>query len=101
VRSPRAGALEFKGRVAATSPGWTWVRILDAKGRAWEETAVAAGTRELVWGAPDEDRRAYVQSEIPVPSGPAFQAKAEVWHAPVDGGSARLLASYDVSIPAR
>lgn len=101
LRSPRAGVLEFKGRVAATSPGWTWVRVLDEKGRTWEESAVGVGTRQLVWASPDEDRRAYVQSELPVPSGPAFQGTAEVWHAPIDGGAAKRLAAYSVSVPAR
>lgn len=101
VRSQGAGVLEFEGRVAATKPGWAWIRVLDEKGRAWEETAVGVGTRQLVYGAADENRRSYVQSEFPVPAGPAFRGKAQVWHAPLDGGAPEMLASYDVTVPAR
>ncbi len=101
VRAAGPGLLEISARVQTVTPGWTWVRLLDAAGRAWEEPAVAAGTRELTWGDSTADRRTFLHSQLPVPSGPGFRGTAEVWQAPLDGGRPVQLATYKVAVPAR
>jgi len=101
VRSAGNDLLEVQARVHADEPGWTWVRVLDAHGRAWEEKAVATGTRELIWGDRSDRRESWLQSQFPVPNGRGFDGTAEVWQEPLAGGRPVQLASYPVRIPTR
>lgn len=101
VRSTSRGMLDIDARIHANQPGWTWVRLLDAHGRPWEEEAVATGTRELMWGDRSDQRQSWLQSEFPVPNGRGFDAIAQLWQEPVTGGRPIRLASYPVHVPAR
>lgn len=100
VSSPAAGQLDVRARVNPGARGWVWVRVM-AGGTVWEEAAVGSGTRERVGWSTDPARGFWAQSAFPVPAGPAFDATAEVWFAPDDGGTVRKLMSVPVTVPAR
>jgi len=101
VSSPGAGLLEVKGRINPGRPGWTWLRIVDEQRRAWETTAVAAGTREAVGWSPDPDTQFYFQSQFAVSPGRPFPATAEVWFAEDATQRPERLAAFAVTVPRR
>lgn len=95
------GILEVRGRANPGTPGWTWLRILDNEGQAWQELAVATGTREFVGGSTRPDEQFYFQSQFGVASGDRFSGTAEVWFKPEGVSAPQRIASYPVLVPAR
>jgi hypothetical protein len=98
LSSPGKGLLELEARAAPPSWGWTWLRLVTPSG-PWEEAAVGAATREMLDSGKD-GQFFYMQAQIPVPAGEAFEATAELWFAP-PGGKGTLLSATPVTVPAR
>ncbi|MFT5681920.1 MAG: hypothetical protein ACI8RZ_002838 [Myxococcota bacterium] len=75
------GYSEVTGWLSLTTPGWTWLRLLDATGQPWQDDVVPAWSAERVgWG----EGLFYYQSVIPTPE-PMGAVTAQLWHQ-ADGG---------------
>ena len=101
VNAVERGVLETRARVNPEAPGWTWVRFLDGDLNAWEEEAVAAGTRERVGWSKDPTQRFYLEGTFPVPRGRKFSGTLEVWFQGDDGSAPRRLDAMPVTVPKR
>ena len=101
ILTPAPRQMELQARANPGEEGWTWLRLV-AGGRAWEEAAVAAGTREVIGASPRPEQGFWMQSTFAVPSGAPFQATAELWFLPLSGaGTPRRIATYEVTVPGR
>ena len=100
VTSPAAGMIDVRAHVHTPAPGVTWVRIVNSAGYAWEERAVAAGTREHLGWSADAGQTFYLQGCFPITSGNGFTGNAEIWFA-APGQEPQSLGSYQVSVPKR
>lgn len=101
IGSPAAGELDVRAWLRTPGPGVTWARVLGGDLEAWEEAAVAAGTREILGHGGDAKQLFYLQGRFPVPAGAAFSGTVEFWHAPDGGGEVTRLAAMPVTVPAR
>lgn len=109
ISSPSAGELEIRARLHLAGPGITWIRVLDANLKPWEELAVGAGTREILGWSERSDELFYMQGRFPVPAGLPFSGTAEVWfQKTTDGVTFRpdatppvRLGAFPVTIPKR
>ena len=99
VATLHEGELSWTARVNPQEAGWVWLRLM-RDGAPWEEVPVAAATRERIGHAEDPGKLFLAQGRFQVPSGPAFEAEAEVWFLPLRG-DARVLTSASVTVPAR
>ena len=99
VRAAGAGEIEVRARINPGQAGWTWVRLV-RDDRPVEELAMVAATRERIGWSPSADKQFYAQSRVPIASGPAFAARAEVWFQ-ADGGPPVRLHAQPVQVPAR
>lgn len=78
---------EVTGWLAVTTPGWTWLRLLDGEGQPWADDLIPAWSAERVgWGA----GLFYYQAIVPMPA-PAGAQTAEIWHQADGGEPVKLL----------
>lgn len=100
VTSPAAGLLDIRGTANPAAAGWSWVRILGPDGQPWEEAAVRVGTAERIGWSADPGQRYWLQGSFPVPEGPGFEGRLELWFA-ADGGAPVRVYDGIVAVPDR
>ncbi len=100
LTAPASGTLELRAALNPGAAGWSWLRILDARGRPWAAEAVAIGSREAIGWSIDPEQTFWMQGRFPVPPGPAFRGAAEVWFLAPGAEPTRLM-RQPITVPAR
>ncbi len=81
---------EVSGWLNTTTPGWTWLRLLDDAGQPWQEDLISTWSAErLGWG----DGLFYYQAIVPMAASDA--TTAQLWHQ-ADGGSPMKLLEWSL-----
>ena len=92
--TPGPGTLDIRGRVNPQRMGWTWVRVLDSQGIAWEENLVALSSAERIGWDANEAVVSYFQSTIPAVSTPPAAGTVEVWFVDDETGKIRRVGAF-------
>lgn len=80
LTTSESGDAQVTGWLATTTPGWTWLRLLDAAGQPWHDERTSSWSTERIgWG----EGLFFYQAIVPMSEPGA--TTAQIWHQ-ADGG---------------